>query len=330
MAESGERRVESGGRRHSDRGARRLLPVWIVSVLCILLASAAVSAVPFRVDESEKDYITVYEGAKPVFRYIRGEILPEGAPEDRRRSTYVDPVYSIDGKPISEDAPKDHWHHRGLSWMWPKVRFDGVTRDLWTLKGVRQHYVKHEAQVLPDRVILMVTNFWDEDGTDRKLLDEVVTLTTHKSDSVGRVIDFELRLTPVDVPVALGTSERGYGGLQIRFGPRQETTITTNKGPVKIDVDRQRFTWADLSARFNGSSEFDGIAIFDNRQNPHFPSGWTLRPYGVLDPAFTSTSTDYTIEPGKPLTLKYRIYVHKGKADQEALHRMFDHYLRGG
>jgi hypothetical protein len=298
-------------------------------IFAAVLATQATAGGPF-VFREERDYITLFEGDTPVFRYVRGEILPNGAPEDRRRSTYVHPLYSLDGRQLSEDGPRDHWHHRGMSWMWPKVTFDGITKDLWTLKGIRQHYEKHESQVYADRAVLTVANYWEEDSTKRRILDETVTFIAYKADTAGRIIDFELRLSAKDVPVALGTSARGYGGLQIRFGPREDTIITTSKGKIDKDTDRLRLTWADLSARFNGSSEFDGVAIFDNKQNLHFPSGWTLRPYGVLNPAFTSTSTDYTIEPEKPLTLRYRIYIHRGKADAERLNRMFDCYYRRG
>lgn len=298
-------------------------------ILVAVLATQTTAGSPF-VFREERNYITLFEGDTPVFRYVRGEILPNGAPEDRRRSTYVHPLYSLDGRQLSEDGPRDHWHHRGMSWMWPKVAFDGITKDLWALKGIRQHYEKHESQVYADRAVLTVANYWEEDSTKRRILDETVTFIAYKADTVGRIIDFELRLSAKDVPVALGTSARGYGGLQIRFGPREDTIITTSKGKIDKDTDRLRLTWANLSARFNGSSEFDGVAIFDNKQNPHFPSGWTLRPYGVLNPAFTSTSTDYTIEPEKPLTLRYRIYIHRGKADAERLNRIFDCYYRGG
>jgi len=303
----------------------------LAHLLAVLLGLAfllptAVGAAPFRFDESSKDYIKLYDGAKPVYRYVRGEVLPSGAPENRRRSTYIDPLYSLDGLPISDDGPKDHWHHRGLSWIWPRVTFDGVTKDLWTLRGVRQRYVKHESRVVQGRAVLKVTNYWEEDSTGRRLLDETVTLTTHAVDRQGRTIDFELQLAAIDTPVSIGTSARGYGGLNIRFAPRKETTITTSEGAVSTDVDRQRYAWADLSARFGGSDRFDGVAILDDRSNPHFPSGWTLRPYGVFNPAFTSTSTDYTIQPGKPLTLRYRIIIHGGKGDPG----LFDHMLMAG
>lgn len=336
----GERRVQSGeqGRGVWYRCFGSLFPKH--EIVRFVLIAALLAGVPagvrassaFTVTEEQGMFLHLRERGVPVFTYIKGEYLAEGVPEDRRRSTYVHPIYSLDGRPLSEDFPKDHYHHRGLSWMWLKVRFDGVTKDLWTLRGVRQKHDSHRADMLQDKAVLSVRNWWVEDSTGRKIIDEQVTFITHKATHEGRLIDFELTLAAVDTPVTVGTSATGYSGLNLRFAPRAQTVVTTSRGVLAEDEDRKRYTWADLTGRFEGSDDLDGIAIFENRSNPYFPTGWTLRNYGILNPAFTSTRmpSDYTIEPGGPLVLRYRIYVHKGKADPSTLHRMFDEYNSRG
>lgn len=297
-----------------------------------MLAAVAVGACPayagtLRVAEDGREFIAVYDGELPVLRYVRGEILAETIAEDRRRSTYVHPLYSLDGRPLTDDFPEGHPHHRGVSWMWQRVTFDGVTKDLWTLKGVRQKYDSHDHWIdESSRTVLAVSGGWFEDSTGRRILNEIVTITVHPLRPEGRIIDWEIRLAAIDTIVEIGVSERGYSGFNVRFGPREETTIVTSKGPVTEDCDRVRYAWADLSGKFGGSDRFDGVTVFDCRSNPRFPSGWTLRFYGVLNPAFTSTSTDHRIEPGKPLVLRYRVLVHEGKADPDVLHRMFREY----
>lgn len=298
-------------------------------LLAVTLAVGAGSADAgsLRVVEEGADFVAVYDGGLPVLRYVRGDILAEGFPEDRRRSTYVHPLYGLDGRPLTEDFPKDHPHHRGVSWIWQRVTFDGITKDLWTLKGVRQKYDSHKAFIdESSRAVLVVSGGWFEDSTTRRILNESVTITIHPLRPEGRVIDWEIRLSAVDTPVEIGVSERGYSGFNVRFGPRSDTAITTSKGPVVEDCDRVRYAWADLSGRFGDSDRFDGVTVFDCRSNPRFPAGWTLRFYGVLNPAFTSTSTDHRIEPGTPLTLRYRTLVHEGKADPDVLHRVFREY----
>jgi len=301
--------------------------ITLLPILAFLVAFCSRCSGEIRFSE-EADFITIFDNEKPVLRYVRGEVLPPGAPEKMRRSTYVHPIYSIDGVPLTDDGPQDHYHHRGLSWMWSKVTFNGVTRNLWSLVDIHQHYRSHTTTLRPDgRAVLSVRNVWQEDETGREVIREQVTLTVHPAFETGRFIDAEITLAAVDTPVNLRVSDVGYGGFTLRFAPRAETVITTSKGPITKDIERYRVAWADLSGRFQNDDRWDGIAIFENRSNPHFPTGWTLRFYGLLNPALGSTLPEgYTIEISKPLTLRYRLLVHKGKIDDITLFRLFNNY----
>lgn len=300
--------------------------MYVVYLSALLGLACAGASAGFEVRTDQDEFISVYENGKPVFRYVREEILKEGVPEDRRRGTYLHPLYSLDGIELTEDFPASHPHHRGLSWMWQQVTFDGVTRDLWHVRGLRQRYKISQYEKAKSFCRLDVQNSWVEDDSGRKIISEKVTFVIHPADDDGRIIDYCLELSAVDTPVAIHASGAGYSGLTIRFAPREETIITTSKGQIKEDEARKRYAWADISARFSGSSSFDGIAIFDHPSNPRYPSGWTLRNYGLLNPSFTANADAHTIEPGKPLTLNYRVYIHRGKADDMKLHRLFRDY----
>src|ERR671921_135578 len=75
------------------------------------------------------------ENTQPVMTYNYGMQLRNGAPDVKRRSGYVHPVWAPNGAVVTEDFPKDHWHHRGIFWAWPYVDFEGKRRDMWTLTG---------------------------------------------------------------------------------------------------------------------------------------------------------------------------------------------------
>jgi hypothetical protein len=70
-----------------------------------------------------------------------------------------------------------------------------------------------------------------------------------------------------------------------------------------------------LSAKFGGRDTFSGVAIFDHNENPAFPNGWTLRHYGFLGVAWPGLEF-YTLKPGEPLTLRYRVWIHRGGAEE--------------
>lgn len=266
------------------------------------------------------------DGEQPVLVYNYRTVLPEGVPEKWRRSCYVHPIYGPNGELLTDDFPADHFHHRGLSWMWPQVKVGDKAYDLWTIRGIRQRFVKllscEGGQV---SATLRLANVWyTDDG--RKVMNETVTIKAFRAGTKGRIVDVELMLAPVGEAVTLGSSARGYGGLNFRFAPREETALTTSGGALEKDVDRERFLWSDLSAKFGASSEFSGVAIFDHPGNPSHPTGWTNRFYGILDPSFTGIES-VTIRPEEPLKVQYRLWIHEGNALTGCVGRAYEAYL---
>ena len=91
----------------------------------VLLAAAALmpvavvgqdTAAGFRwVEHKSKGALRLFEGDAPVLAYNFGDQLAQGVAEDRTRSSYVHPIYGLDGEVLTADFPKDHPHHRGLS-----------------------------------------------------------------------------------------------------------------------------------------------------------------------------------------------------------------------
>ena len=293
------------------------------TLLALFLLAVSANSMQIRVANGKAEFL---DRGKPVLTYNYRMMLPAGVPEDRARSCYIHPIYGLDGEVLTDDFPKDHFHHRGLSWMWLVVKAGGKTYDLWTIKGIRDHTVKLlEARSGAESATLQMANAWITDGGE-KVLDEIVTITAHTAKSVGRAIDLELSLNPTNQPVTLDSSARGYSGINLRCAPRDDTVIVTSSGKADKDVDRERYYWSDLSARFGGSKEFSGIAIFDNPANPSYPTGWSNRFYGILGPSFTGIQP-VTIKPGEPLVLRYRVWVHEG--DSSGVPAAYKDYARG-
>ena len=258
------------------------------------------------------------EGGQPVLTYNYGMQLEEGVPEEYKRSAYVHPVWSLSGTRLTDDFPEDHYHHRGLSWMWPRVRVAGETYDLWHIRGVRQVFERWLAKEEgPVCATLGVQNAWQlSDGG--KILDEQVWIRAFRATEKGRAVDVRLTLEAVDQSVELLGQEnqnKGYGGLSFRFAPRKETIITTPDGAETADSDHKRTAWADASGRFGGADAFSGVAIFQHESNPDFPAAWTLRHYGFLGVAWPGNAGT-TLQPGEPVTLRYRIWIHPGTAEE--------------
>jgi hypothetical protein len=261
--------------------------------------------------------LQLLEGERPVFVYNYGMQLAPGVPEDRRRSTYIHPLYDLDGRALTDDFPADHHHHRGLSWMWPRVTIRGQQLDLWHIRGVRHIFETFLAQeVGPVCATLGVKNAWQLFDPKEKVMDEWVWVRVFAAGEHGRVIDVRLTWRALEPIQILGQVDAGYGGLSLRLTKRQETKSVTSTGVQTKDSDLQPMAWADTSGKFGDSREHSGIAVFQHPGNPGFPAGWTMRRtdnYGFLGVAWPGLQP-FVLEPNRTLTLRYRLLVHRGDA----------------
>ena len=57
------------------------------------------------------------------------------------------------------------------------------------------------------------------------------------------------------------------------------------------------------------------------------PVGWTLRHYGLLNPAWPGT-TPVELPSGKPLILKYRMWIHRGDATAGGVRDAYEAYRK--
>lgn len=265
----------------------------------------------FSLAEAE-DGLHLSEQGRPVFVYRHQEQLAPGVAEKYRRSTYIHPLFDLRGNVISDDFPKDHLHHRGLSWTWAHVGVGGEVHDLWAGEGVRQVFEKWLAQENgPVCATIGVKNAWWT--AQRKIMDEWVWIRVFPANEYGRALDVLVTLKALEPIQLSGRKEKGYSGFGLRYGPRQATIITTPQGIEAADSDLKRFPWADESGKFAGSTVLSGAAIFQHSSNPSFPAGWCLRDYGFIGVSWPGVEIIH-LEPGQTLTLRFRVWVHDGDA----------------
>jgi len=268
------------------------------------------------VDTADKDRIVVTESGRDVLTFVRGQVLKSGVPDRYRRSCYLHPIHDLDGAVLTDDFPRDHYHHRGLSWVWPRVEHAGKKYDMWSICPLKHRFVKLLGeQSGPVCAVLRMSNRWELKG--QPVVDEKIELCIWRAGKVGRAVDVFWTVSALDVPVSIGgrlREAKGYGGFNIRFAPRRDTVVYGPKGRQPGYVNRVRMAWSDLSARFvPDSNRVSGLAIFDSPGNPGFPSGWSNRSYGYLNPGWPGLGK-FELAPGRPLRLRYRVWIHRGDA----------------
>jgi len=244
--------------------------------------------------------VELTENGKSVLTYNYGPQLKNNAPEDRRACCYIYPALTPAGVSPLDDFPKDHFHHHGLFWAWPVVKTPDAKYDLWMYKGIQHRGEKFTARDSN----LIAENGWYAGET--KLVKETLRLTAHPANGKSRDLDIELTLEAVSVPITLeGSAEKGksYGGLSARFAPRTETAITADTGPVAKDEDLVFHKWAEMRALYDGKPATLRITA-------ESPTQWCLRNYGFVGsswPGRDGATQSFTLQPGKPLKLKYRV-----------------------
>ena len=252
--------------------------------------------------------IELREDSKPVLVYNYGPQLKPGAPEDRRRCCYIFPLYSPAGVSMLDDFPRDHWHHRGLFWSWPVVETGGNTYDIWMTMTAKHRSTQPPAT---SGGTLRVENFWTAGGKD--IVRENLRMTALPAQSNSRELDLELTWEALGAPVTLkGSREQGksYGGISTRFAARQNTVLRADGQVLTKDEDLTPRRWAELEGVYNGKKVV--LRITPGEKDLGAPYQWCLRNYGFVGASFpgrTAEQDGYALQPGKPITLRFRIRV---------------------
>jgi hypothetical protein len=241
--------------------------------------------------------LNVLDGEKPFATYhVSGGKRP-----------FLYPVIGPDGIGLTElgkthDATGSHAHHYSL-WT-AHASVDG--KDFWSEKGGS---ITHEAiESLEDGPLfsrLQVRNRWTEHLLERR------TLTFYAFDD-HRLIDVELELTGT---ATLGKST--FGPLAARVRPSMSVfdgggEIRNAEGAVnEKDVHLRRSAWIDLSGPVSSTAR-GGVAILDHPSNPGHPTAWHCRDDGWAGAALCKDG-EIAITPEKPLRLRYRVVLHRGR-----------------
>jgi hypothetical protein len=243
---------------------------------------------------------------QPVMAYNYAPQLRNGAPEIKRRSGYVHPVWAPNGAVVTDDFPRDHWHHRGIFWAWPVVLYAGKKYDIWTLTGgIESRFGKWLDRKQGESAALAAENGWYVEG--KHVARETVRIEIEPLKGRERRMHYDLTLTPLTAFAIAGSQDgKGYGGFNIRFAPRENTVIRTDAGVEEKDTDMVPHPWAEMEATYEGKRA--RVRIDSDSSNAGHPQGWCLRKYGFLGANYPGLTT-MKMHPAMPLRLRYTVTV---------------------
>jgi|GEM_PF-314872 len=307
-------------------------------LLTALTATAADS--DFHLDWST-DGVLVSEGDQKVLFYQRATKSLDGK---YPRANYLHPVYDLDGKVITDDFPKDHFHHRGIFWTWHYFEHNGEKiGDPWSCRDVVWDVVNVEQARARDRhsITLQADVVWKSPnrvsdarafGAGEQLLPlvkETTFIRIHKAEPDHRKIDFEIRLRALVDNLKLGGSEddKGYGGFSTRIKLPKDLQFVGREGSVEPNrLAVEAGPWLDFSGSLNDTGETSGLAILQHPTLPDFPQKWILRRKTSMQNPQWPGNDPVLLPRDKPVILRHRIVIHRGDAKAAQIDRLQREY----
>jgi hypothetical protein len=258
------------------------------------------------------------------------------------------PVIGPTGTPVTRSYPftppvkngtKDHPHHHSL-WM---THGEVNGNDFWGTnvdddKGDKKGlHIAHREFVkvasTGDKAEIVTRNDWMKG--DKRICDDERTLVFGSEPDGSRWIDFTTTIHANDGDVTFGDTKEGSFALRVADSMRVDAKagghIVNSEKQSNAAAWGQPARWVDYTGPVEG--ETVGIAMMSHPKSYHPTPRWHVRTYGLFA-ANPFGEKDFpnpeaadqgavTIKKGDSLTLKYRVWLHKGDTNVEALERAY-------
>jgi hypothetical protein len=264
-------------------------------------------------------------GHQPALYPVIG---PTGAPETR----------SYPFKPPVKDGTKDHPHHQSL-WM---THGDVNGIDFWGTnindeKGDKGPHIAHrdfvELAAEGDTAKIVTRNDWM--NGDKRVCEDERALTFGSSSDGSRWIDFNITIKAPDADVTFSDTKEGSFAVRIADSMRVDAKtggrILNSERQTNEEAWGQPARWVDYTGPVEGDTV--GIAIMSHPKSFRATPRWHVRTYGLFA-ANPFGQKDFphpeaaqqgpvTIKKGDSLTLRYRVWLHKGETNVARAEEVF-------
>jgi len=270
--------------------------------------------------------ITVERNERGATVKIDGRLFTEYRIDSNGKSILW-PLIGPTDKPITRAYPMDkadahgttdHVHHRSVWFGHGDV--NGI--DFWTEKP-NHGSIRHRDFVKignGDPALVVTRNDWIGPQGDKQCEDQ--RTLRFGVDGDNRWIDFDIALKATAGPVHFGDTKEGCFAVRVAdtmtVDAKQGGQIVNHRGQKDAKAWGQAAEWIDYHGPVDG--ETVGIAIFNHPDSFRFPTRWHVRNYGLFaaNPSGPSAfakgkkNDSFTLPAGESLTLRYRIWLHRG------------------
>ena len=295
----------------------KLTAILIIIISLVLIHCSGNSAPKYSYTFQENEQgIELRENGQSVLFYQRAVKSLDGT---FARNNYIHPLYSLDGDTLTEDFPADHPHQRGIFWAWHQIIVDTMhIADGWALNNFITDVVEAATSAHKDTAVIRLHTLYKsplyKDG--KPYLDEQTLIKIHRPSKDTRIIDFKISLKALTPRLFLGGSdnEKGYGGFSIRMRMPDSLKFLSQNGYVQPQtLQLKAGPWLDFSAPFGKNDKISGMTLICDARNPNYPQPWIIRQKSSMQNVVWPGQHVVEIPTDKPLTLRYRLVIHRGK-----------------
>jgi hypothetical protein len=247
------------------------------------------------------------------------------------RRPFVYPLIGPSGRALTRMGhPHDaesHSHHNS-AWV-AHHDVDGVS--FWDDRGKGRilHRTLDRLEDGRDSAAVLTTSDWVDDQGRVLLRERRRTAVVLLADQ-ERFLLVDLQLAADTKPATLGKTPFGL------FAVRMAKSLGVNDGGGMIrnsvggmnekGVFWKPARWMDYSGAV-ADGVIEGITLMDHPANPNHPSVFHVRDDGWMGSSLTFDAPR-VIEPGKPLALRYALYVHRGAPTPAQIDRQWTAYSK--
>jgi hypothetical protein len=251
---------------------------------------------------------------------------------------FVFPLIGPSGRSLTRMAhprdPNSHSHHNSV-WV-SHNDIDGVS--FWNDQGkgriIHQKIEAYEDEGRDESAAIHATNHWVRTDDNKVLMVERrrTQLTLLPDREMLMLIDLQFEAPPMATePVKIGKTPFGLVGVRMAktIGVHDGGGVLRNSegGVGEKEIFWKPAKWCDYSGPITNQA-IEGITLMDHPANPNHPTGFHVRSDGWMGTSLTLNDAR-TVEPGKPLRLRYGLYVHNGQPSVAELNKVWVDFGKG-
>ena len=258
-------------------------------------------------------------GDKLLFSYNYTTVYPApGVDSVYKRSGFIHPLKTLGGEVMTNCSPADHYHHFGLWYAWTKTTFEGNEIDFWNLHKKQGTVRFRNFEHVSDNGFVATLDHvvYPDSPAEKVAMNERLKINIGTTSLPGYYIDYHTTIRLAS-PSPITMEAYRYGGICIRTREDwndQTAEMLTSEGLSRDEADGSRARWCYYQGK--AGNEKACILIVASPSNLNYPEPLRVWDKTVNKPAgdvmwnFSPTKQKaFTLEPGKELSLSYRIYV---------------------